>query len=111
MAYALVSKKLAFDATLDKVLRVCSGCRPIKTCTEGLANKGPGCGMVAAETSMNFSQELPPLLLRDTSLKDFGSTFLLELSVVNLIGLRTPDNAAGLVLILREFFPIKVGQE
>ena len=63
--------------------------------------------MMTAETGMNFSQELPPLFLGDTSLKDSGSAFLIELSVVNLVGLRTPDNAASLILILREFFPIK----
>ena len=108
---ALVGKKLASDATLDKVMRVCSGRRPIKTCTEGLANKGPSCGMVPAETGMNFSQELSPLFLGDTSLKDSGSAFLVELSVVNLVGLRTSDDAACLILIFREFFPIEVGQE
>ena len=82
---ALVGKKLASDAMLDKVLCVCSGRRPIKTCTEGLGNKGPSCGVLTAETGMNFSQELPPLFLGDTSLKDFGSDFLVELSVVNLV--------------------------
>ena len=87
---ALVGEKLASDAMLDKVLRVCSGRRPIKTYTEGLANKGPSCNVVTAETGMNFSQELPPLLLGDTSLKDSGGAFLIELSVVDLVGLRTP---------------------
>ena len=96
---ALVGEELTSDVILDKVLRVCSGRRPIETCTKGLANKGPGCDMVAAETGMNFSQELPPLL-GDTSLKDSGSTFLKVLSVMNLVGLRTSDNAAGPVLIL-----------
>ena len=67
--------------------------------------------MVPTETGMNFSQELPPLFLGDTSLKNFGSAFLVELSVVDLVGLRTPDNVAGRVLILREFLPIEVGQE
>ena len=108
---ALVGEKLASDAMLDKVLRICSGSRPIKSCTEGLAYKGPSCGMVSAETGVNFSQELPPLFLGDTSLKDSGSAFLVELSVVNLVGRRTPDNEASLILILREFSPIKVGQE
>ena len=108
---ALVGEELASDATLDKVLCICSGRRPIKPCTEGLANKGPSCGVVPAETGMNLSQELPPLLLGDTSLKDSSSAFLIEISVVNLVGLRTPDNAAGLILILRKFLPIKVGQE
>ena len=108
---ALVGEELASDATLDKVLCICSGRWPIESYTEGLANKGPSCGVVPAETGMNLSQELPPLLLGDTSLKDSGSAFLIELSVVNLVGLRTPDNAAGLILILRDFFPIKVGQE
>ena len=108
---ALIGKELASDATLDKVLCVCSGRRPIKTCTKGLSNKGPSCGVVTAKAGMNFRQELPPLFLGDTSLKNSDSAFLIELSVMNLVGLRTPDNAAGLILILREFFPIKVGQE
>ena len=67
--------------------------------------------MVTTETGMNFSQELPPLFLGDTSLKYSGSAFLVEFSVVNLIGFRAPDNAASLILILREFSPIKVGQD
>ena len=108
---ALVGEELASNATLDKVLCVHSGRRPIKSCTEGLANKGPSCGVVPAETGMNFSQELPPLFLGDTSLKDSGSAFLVELSVVNLVGLRTPDNAAGLILVLRKLLLVKVGQE
>ena len=83
---ALVGEELASNATLDKVLCICSGRWPIKSCMEGLANKGPSCGMVAAKTGMNFSQELPPLLLGDTSLKDSSSAFLIELSVVNLVG-------------------------
>ena len=73
---ALACKKLATDATLHEVLCVFSGRWPVKTCTEGLAYKGPSCGMVAAETSMNFSQELLPLLLGDTSLKDSVALFL-----------------------------------
>ena len=50
----MVGEELASDAALDKVLRVCSGFRPIKPSTEGLANKGPSCGVVSAETSVNF---------------------------------------------------------
>ena len=34
----LIGEELATDAVLDKVLCVCSGCRPIETCTEGLAD-------------------------------------------------------------------------
>ena len=108
---ALVGEELASDATLDKVMCICSGRQPIKPYTKGLANKGPCCGVVPAETGMNFSQELPPLLLGDKSLKESGSAFLIEFSVVNLVGLRTSDNAASLILILWEFSPIKVGQE
>ena len=106
---ALVGEELASDAMLDKVMCICSGRRLINPCTEGLANKGPSYGMVTAESGVNFCQELPPLFLGDTSLKNSGSTFLMELSAVNLVGLRTPDNAAGLVLILGKFLPIKVG--
>ena len=107
----LVGEELASDAALDKVLRVCSGHRPIKPSTEGLANKGPSCGVVPAETGMNLSQELPPLLLGDTSLKDSGIAFLIEFSVVNLVGLRTPDDAVGLILVLGKLLIVKVGQE
>ena len=108
---ALVGENLASDTTLDKVLCICSGRRPIKTCTEGLAYKGPGCGMVTTESGMNFCQKLPPFLLGDTPLKDSGSAFLIQLSLVDLVGFRAPDNAASLILILRELSPIKVGQE
>ena len=84
---ALVGKELASDAMLDKVMCICLGRRPIKPCTEGLANKGPSCGVVTAETGMNFNQELPPLFLEDTSLKNSGRAFLMELSIMNLVGL------------------------
>ena len=108
---ALVGKELASNATLDKVLCICSGRRPIETCMEGLVYKGPSRGMVTIETGMNFGQELPSLFFRDTSLKYSGSAFLIELCIMNLVGLRTPDNAAGLILVLRKLLPVKVGQE
>ena len=107
----LVGKELLFDAMLNKVLCICSGRQPIKPCTEGLANKGPSCGMVTAESGVNFSQELPPLFLGDTSLKNSSSAFLIDLSGMNLVGLRTPNDAVGLILVLRKLLPIKVGQE
>ena len=108
---ALVGEELASNAALDEVLCVCPGRRPIKSCPEGLAEKCPGCSVVPTETGVNFCQELPPLLLGDTPLKDSGSAFLVELSFVNFIGLRTPDYAASLVLIFWELLPMKVGQE
>ena len=84
---ALIGKEFASDATLDKVLCICSSRRPTKPCMEGLANKGPSCGVVTAESGMNFSQELSPLFLGYTSLKDSGGAFLVELSIMNLVGL------------------------
>ena len=108
---ALVGEELASNATLDKVLCIRSGRRPIEPCTEGLANKGPSCGMVTAKTGMNFSQKLPPFLIGDTSLEYSGSAFLVEFSLVNLVGFRAPHNATCHVLILRRLSPIKVGQE
>ena len=108
---ALVGEELASNAVLDEVLSVCSSRRPIKSCPEGLADKCQGCGVVPTETGMNFCQELPPLLLGDTPLKDSGGAFLVELSFVNFISLRTPDYAASLVLIFWEVLPMKVGQE
>src|SRR4051812_13109645 len=97
---ALVCKKLATDATLNKVLCVCLGRRPIETCTEGLAYKGPGCGVVAAESSMDFCQKLPPFLFGDAPLKDSGSAFLIKLSLMDLVGFRPPHYAACLILVL-----------
>ena len=108
---ALVGEELASDAMLDKVMCICSGRRPEETGTEGLAYKSPSRGVVTAKISMDFGQELPPLFLGDTSLKDFGSAFLVELSVVNLVGFRALHDAACLILVLRKFSPIKVGQE
>ena len=66
---------------------------------------------MTTETSVNFSQELPPLFLGDTSLEYSGSAFLVEFSVRNLVGFQAPNNAASLILILGEFSPIKIGQE
>ena len=94
---------------LDQMLHICPGRRPIKTCTEGLAYKGPGCGMVSAESGINFSQKVPPFLFGDTSLKYSGSAFLIKLSLVDFVGFRAPHNATCFILVLREFLPIEVG--
>ena len=108
---ALVSKELAIDAALNQVLCISPGHRPIKNCTEGLAYKGPGCGVVAAESGMNFCQKLPPFLFGDAPLKDSGSAFLIKLSLMDFIGFRSPHYAACLILVLGEFLPSKVGEE
>ena len=85
---ALIGKELASDATLDKVLCISSGRQPVETYMEGLAYKGPCCGMVAAESSMNLGQELLPFLFGDTSLKHSGSAFLVEFSFMDLIAFK-----------------------
>ena len=53
---ALIGEELATDAMLDKVLCIFPGYRPIKTCTEGFADKCPSRSMVPAEFGMDFSQ-------------------------------------------------------
>ena len=65
--------------------------------------------MMIAESGMNFSQKIPPFLFGDTPLKDFGCAFLVKLSLMDLIGFRSPHYAACLVLVLWEFLPSKVG--
>ena len=108
---ALVCKKLATDAALDRVLCIYPGRRPIKACTESLANKGPSSGVVTTESGMNFSQKVPPFLFGDAPLKDSGSAFLIKLSLMDFIGFRSPHYAACLILVLGEFLPSKVGEE
>ena len=95
---ALIGKELAPNTALYKGLCICSGRGPEETCTEGLAYEGPSSGVMAAEASMYFDQELSPLLFGDTSLKDSGSAFLVELSLMDLLGFRAPKNAASLIL-------------
>ena len=107
----MVGEELASDATLDKVLCICSGRRPIKSCTEGLAYKGPGCSVVPAESGVNFSQKIPPFLFGDTPLKDSGGAFLIKLSFMDFIGFRSTHYTACLILVLGEFLPSKVGEE
>ena len=97
---ALVCEKLATGAAVDQVLCICLGRRPIKTCTEGLTYKGPGCYVVAAESVMDFCQQLPPFLFRDAPLKDSGCAFLIKLSLMDLVGFRSPHYAASLILVL-----------
>ena len=101
----LVCKKMATDAALDRVLCIYPGHRPIKTCMKGLAYKGPGCGMVAAESGMNFCQKLLPFLFGDAPLKDSGSAFFIQLSLVDPVGFRSPHYAACLILVLGKFLP------
>ena len=102
---ALICKELATGAMLDQVLCICPGRQPIKTCTEGLAYKGPGCGVVAAESGMNCRQKLPPFLFGDAPLKDYGSAFLIQLSLVDPVGFRSPHYAVCLILVLGKFLP------
>ena len=83
---ALIGEKLASHTTLDKVLCICLGRWPEETDMEGLAYKSPGCGVVTAKTSMDFSQEMPSFFFKDTSLKYSGSTLLVEPSFMNLVG-------------------------
>ena len=102
----MICKKLATNAMLDKVLCVCLGCRPVETCTEGLAYERPRCGMVSAESGMNFGQELPPFLFGDAPLEHSRRAFLIKLSLVDFVGFRAPHNATCFILVLREFLPI-----
>ena len=99
----MVCKKLATDAMLDEVLCVCSGRRPVKTCTEGLAYKGRG--VVATESGVNFCQKLPPFLFGDAPLKDPGGAFFIQLSLVDPVGFRSPHYAVCLILVLGKFLP------
>ena len=101
----MICKELATDATLDQVMCICLGRRQIKTCTEGVAYKGPDCGMVTAESGVNFSQEISPFLFGDTPLKDYGCAFLVKFSLMDLVGFRSPYYAAGLVLVFGKFLP------
>ena len=105
---ALIGGKLASYTMLDEVLCICSGRRPEETSTEGLTYKGPSCGMMTAKDGMDFVLELPPLFFRDTPLKDSGSTFLVELSFMNIVGFRASDDASSLILVLAELSPIEV---
>ena len=105
----MICKKLATDATLNEVLCICSGRRPVETCTEGLAYKGPGCGVVPAESGMDFSQKVSSFFFEDTPLQDSGCAFLIKFSLMDFVGFRSPDNTAGLILVFGKFLPKQVG--
>ena len=57
--------------------------------------------MMTAESGTNFSQEVPPFLIEDTSLKYSSSAFLIKLSIVDFVGFRAPNYEACLILVLR----------
>ena len=61
--------------------------------------------MMTAESGMDFCQKLPPFLFGDAPLKDSGSAFIIKLSLVDLVGFRSPHFAAGLVLVVGKFLP------
>ena len=56
----MICEELATGTTLDQVLCICPGRWLIKSYTEGLAYESPGCGVVTAESGMNFSQKIFP---------------------------------------------------
>ena len=56
----LIGKELATDTVLDKVMCVCSGCRPIKAYTEGLANKCPSRSVVPTESAWISAKRCRP---------------------------------------------------
>ena len=62
--------------------------------------------MVPAQSGMDFIQELPAFLFGDASLEHFGSTSLVEFPFVDLVSLRTPDDAACFILIFGELLPV-----
>ena len=99
----LVGEKLASNAALHEVLCICPSCVPKETHVEGFTYKGPGCGVVAAESSVNFCQKFPPFLFEDAPLKDSGGAFFIQLSLMDPVGLGSPHYAACLVLVLRKF--------
>ena len=61
--------------------------------------------MVAAESGMDFCQKLPPFLFGDAPLKDSGCAFLIKFSLMDLVGFRSPNYAAGLILVFGKFLP------
>ena len=65
--------------------------------------------MVSASSGVNFSQKVSPFLFGDTPLKDSGCAFLIEFSLMDLVGFRSPDYAAGLILVFGKFLPKQVG--
>ena len=107
----LIGEKLTPHTTLDKGLCVCLGRWPEETCPKGFAYEGPSCGMMAAQTSMYFRQELLSLLFKDAPLENSGSALLVQFTLMNFVGLRMLNYATSLILIIRKFLPIKVGQE
>ena len=107
----MICKELVIGAMLDQVLCICPGRWPIESCTVGLAYKSPGCGMMTAESGVNFCQKIPPFLFGDAPLKDSGSAFLIKLSLMDFIGFRSPHYAACLILVFWEFLPSEVGEE
>ena len=100
MAYGFGLQKAGNRRNVGQDIVHLLGTSANKTCTEGLAYKGPGYDVVAAESCMNFCQRLPPFLFRDAPLKDSGSAFLIKLSLVDLVGFRSPHYVAYLILVL-----------
>ena len=108
---ALLGEKLTAHAALDKGLSICSNRGTEKPCPECLAYEGSSCGVMTAQTSMYFCQELPSLLFRDTPLEDSGSAHFVQFTLMHFEGFSAPNYASSFILIVRTLPPIKVAQE
>ena len=49
--------------------------------------------------------DMVPFLFGDTPLKDSGCAFLIKFSLMDLVGFRSPNYAAGLILVFGKFLP------
>ena len=107
----MICEKMASNTSVYEVLCVCSGCGPKVTRTKGLTYKGPSGGMMATKTGVYFGQEFSSFFFGDTSLLDFGGTFLVQFPLMDFVSLRALNNAMGIHVIIRELIPSKVGEE
>jgi hypothetical protein len=59
-------KKLTSVTTVDQLLCISHGRRPVETYSESFADQGPRGGVIAASTTMNFMDQLNTSFLSDT---------------------------------------------
>jgi hypothetical protein len=64
-------EKLTSVTTVDQLLCIGHGRRPVETCSESFADQGPRGGVIAASTTVNFMEQLDTCVPSDTLHQNF----------------------------------------
>jgi hypothetical protein len=78
-----LGEKLTSVATVDQLLCIGHGGRPVETYSESFADQGPRGGVIAASTTVDFMQQLNTYFLSNTLHQNFNLCIFVHQDIVD----------------------------